>query len=173
MATQKTSCSFCGLPREEVKILIAGVTGHICENCAKQANQIVAEEFEVKFEESTYEDTWFGQIKATQHQQETTAIHTSIQSQNLNQKNLHFKLKSDGPFMCLFCKRTVTSASLSLTCSRSFSSKFITPYQQHLGAYLGMRMYNESKKSVHNEKSSLRFQIFVLEIWPILKQKSY
>ena len=45
MATQKTSCSFCGLPREEVKILIAGVTGHICENCAKQANQIVAEEF--------------------------------------------------------------------------------------------------------------------------------
>jgi ATP-dependent Clp protease ATP-binding subunit ClpX len=45
MATKKTSCSFCGLPREEVKILIAGVTGHICENCAKQANQIVAEEF--------------------------------------------------------------------------------------------------------------------------------
>lgn len=45
MSTKKTSCSFCGLPREEVKILIAGVTGHICENCAKQANQIVAEEF--------------------------------------------------------------------------------------------------------------------------------
>ena len=45
MATKKTSCSFCGLPREEVKILIAGVTGHICENCAKQANQIVAEDF--------------------------------------------------------------------------------------------------------------------------------
>jgi ATP-dependent Clp protease ATP-binding subunit ClpX len=45
MANKKTSCSFCGLPREEVKILIAGVTGHICENCAKQANQIVAEEF--------------------------------------------------------------------------------------------------------------------------------
>ena len=52
MATQKTSCSFCGLPREEVKILIAGVTGHICENCAKQANQIVAEEFSTSTEKS-------------------------------------------------------------------------------------------------------------------------
>ena len=45
MTSKKTLCSFCGLPREEVKILIAGVTGHICESCAKQANQIVAEEF--------------------------------------------------------------------------------------------------------------------------------
>ena len=45
MTEKKSNCSFCGLPREEVKILIAGVTGHICENCAKQANQIVAEEF--------------------------------------------------------------------------------------------------------------------------------
>ena len=52
MATQKTSCSFCGLPREEVKILIAGVTGHICENCAKQANQIVSEEFSTSTEKS-------------------------------------------------------------------------------------------------------------------------
>ena len=52
MATQKTSCSFCGLPREEVKILIAGVTGHICENCAKQANQIVSEEFSTSSEKS-------------------------------------------------------------------------------------------------------------------------
>ena len=52
MASQKTSCSFCGLPREEVKILIAGVTGHICENCAKQANQIVSEEFSTSTEKS-------------------------------------------------------------------------------------------------------------------------
>ena len=45
MTSKKASCSFCGLSREEVQILIAGVTGHICESCAKQANQIVAEEF--------------------------------------------------------------------------------------------------------------------------------
>jgi ATP-dependent Clp protease ATP-binding subunit ClpX len=45
MSKKETSCSFCGLKREEVKILIAGVSGHICENCASQANQIVSEEF--------------------------------------------------------------------------------------------------------------------------------
>ena len=47
MSKKNTSCSFCGLKREEVQILIAGVTGHICENCAAQANQIVSEEFNV------------------------------------------------------------------------------------------------------------------------------
>ena len=52
MTSKKSKCSFCGLSREEVQILIAGVTGHICENCAKQANQIVAEEFSVKPQES-------------------------------------------------------------------------------------------------------------------------
>ena len=47
MSKKNTICSFCGLKREEVKILIAGVTGHICENCAAQANQIVSEEFNI------------------------------------------------------------------------------------------------------------------------------
>ena len=33
MAKQQTlHCSFCGKSREEVKILIAGQEGHICEN---------------------------------------------------------------------------------------------------------------------------------------------
>jgi len=47
MPKKNTTCSFCGLKREEVQILIAGVTGHICENCASQANQIVSEEFNI------------------------------------------------------------------------------------------------------------------------------
>ncbi len=37
-------CSFCGRSRNEVKILISGVEGHICENCVSQAEEIVAEE---------------------------------------------------------------------------------------------------------------------------------
>ena len=45
MSKKEATCSFCGSKREEVKILIAGVSGHICENCASQANQIVSEEF--------------------------------------------------------------------------------------------------------------------------------
>ncbi|MBL1279224.1 MAG: ATP-dependent Clp protease ATP-binding subunit ClpX [Fluviicola sp.] len=41
---EETGCSFCGKPREEVGMLIAGVSGHICESCVSQAHTIVAEE---------------------------------------------------------------------------------------------------------------------------------
>lgn len=37
-------CSFCGRPREEVKILIAGQESHICENCIESARDIVEQE---------------------------------------------------------------------------------------------------------------------------------
>jgi ATP-dependent Clp protease ATP-binding subunit ClpX len=38
------SCSFCGRPKQEVNMLIAGITGHICDNCVAQAGTMVAEE---------------------------------------------------------------------------------------------------------------------------------
>ena len=44
MAKKEAGCSFCGRPREEVGMLIAGVSGHICENCVTQAHSIVKEE---------------------------------------------------------------------------------------------------------------------------------
>jgi ATP-dependent Clp protease ATP-binding subunit ClpX len=44
MAKKETGCSFCGRPRNEVAMLIAGVTGHICESCVAQANTIISEE---------------------------------------------------------------------------------------------------------------------------------
>jgi ATP-dependent Clp protease ATP-binding subunit ClpX len=34
-------CSFCGKPKEDVQILIAGIDGYICENCIAQAKQII------------------------------------------------------------------------------------------------------------------------------------
>ncbi len=37
-------CSFCGRDKKEVKVLIAGVTGHICDVCISQAYKIVNEE---------------------------------------------------------------------------------------------------------------------------------
>ncbi len=37
-------CSFCGRSKEETNILIAGIEGHICENCIAQAQQIMDEE---------------------------------------------------------------------------------------------------------------------------------
>jgi len=44
MAKKDSGCSFCGRPRGEVGMLIAGVTGHICESCVEQAYHIVGEE---------------------------------------------------------------------------------------------------------------------------------
>ncbi len=37
-------CSFCGRSRDEVKILIAGQEGHICENCVEHAEEIISHE---------------------------------------------------------------------------------------------------------------------------------
>jgi ATP-dependent Clp protease ATP-binding subunit ClpX len=41
-------CSFCGRSRDEVKILIAGQDGHICENCIEHAHEIIEKEFHQK-----------------------------------------------------------------------------------------------------------------------------
>ncbi|MBS1638897.1 MAG: ATP-dependent Clp protease ATP-binding subunit ClpX [Bacteroidetes bacterium] len=41
-------CSFCGRNRDEVRILIAGQEGHICENCVEHAQEIIAQELNIK-----------------------------------------------------------------------------------------------------------------------------
>lgn len=45
MSKKDSSCSFCGRPRNQVGILIAGLSGHICESCITQGYSIVQEEF--------------------------------------------------------------------------------------------------------------------------------
>lgn len=44
MSKKEAGCSFCGRSRSEVGMLIAGVTGHICESCVAQAHTIIKEE---------------------------------------------------------------------------------------------------------------------------------
>jgi len=46
-------CSFCGRSRDEVKILIAGQEGHICENCVEHAQEIIMQELQVRDENRT------------------------------------------------------------------------------------------------------------------------
>jgi ATP-dependent Clp protease ATP-binding subunit ClpX len=46
-------CSFCGRSREEVKILIAGQEGHICENCVEHAQEIIVQELNLKNESNS------------------------------------------------------------------------------------------------------------------------
>src|SRR5215470_1167046 len=41
-------CSFCGRSRDEVKILIAGQEGHICENCVEHAQEIIQQELIIR-----------------------------------------------------------------------------------------------------------------------------
>jgi len=48
MAKNPLHCSFCGRSRDEVKILIAGQEGHICENCVEHAREIIDQELTVK-----------------------------------------------------------------------------------------------------------------------------
>ena len=37
----KKQCNFCGRSEREVKLLITGINGYICEDCAEQAYRIV------------------------------------------------------------------------------------------------------------------------------------
>jgi len=41
-------CSFCGRGRKDTNLLIAGVSGHICDSCIEQAKAILEEEFKKK-----------------------------------------------------------------------------------------------------------------------------
>jgi len=53
MAKTTLHCSFCGRRRDEVKILIAGQEGHICEGCVEHAIEIVEQEVSPKAEKAT------------------------------------------------------------------------------------------------------------------------
>jgi ATP-dependent Clp protease ATP-binding subunit ClpX len=47
-------CSFCGRGKEEVMILVAGIEGHICENCVEQAQEIILEEMNSGDNDATF-----------------------------------------------------------------------------------------------------------------------
>jgi ATP-dependent Clp protease ATP-binding subunit ClpX len=53
MAKNPLHCSFCGRSRDEVKILIAGQEGHICENCVEHAREIIDQELTIKDEKGS------------------------------------------------------------------------------------------------------------------------
>ena len=47
-------CSFCGRDKRDTNVLIAGITGHICDNCILQAGEIVKEEIKPSKEEFNF-----------------------------------------------------------------------------------------------------------------------
>lgn len=46
----KKACSFCGRTEKEVKLLITGINGYICEDCTQQAYKILNEQEWLKFD---------------------------------------------------------------------------------------------------------------------------
>lgn len=52
MAKNTLHCAFCGRSRDEVKILIAGQEGHICENCVEHAREIIDQELSARDEKA-------------------------------------------------------------------------------------------------------------------------
>jgi ATP-dependent protease Clp ATPase subunit len=44
MAKSGDICTFCGKSRKDANLLITGISGAICDDCAKQAYEIVTEE---------------------------------------------------------------------------------------------------------------------------------
>ncbi len=45
-------CSFCGRDKSETYVLIAGITGHICDQCIQQAQNILSDEMNNKLKSS-------------------------------------------------------------------------------------------------------------------------
>ena len=41
---KEIKCSFCGRDKSETYVLIAGITGHICDQCIQQAQNILSDE---------------------------------------------------------------------------------------------------------------------------------
>lgn len=48
MAKFKQHCSFCGRPENELKLLLTGISGYICNECIEQAHEMVKEEISKK-----------------------------------------------------------------------------------------------------------------------------
>lgn len=51
-AEDQVKCSFCGRDKRETVVMIAGITGHICDRCIQQASRIVDEEMSSRLRES-------------------------------------------------------------------------------------------------------------------------
>ncbi len=62
MAKSSDRCSFCGRPKEETSILIAGMDAHICNFCIEQAKLIVDEEL-ANFADDQIDDLDFNLLR--------------------------------------------------------------------------------------------------------------
>jgi len=60
-------CSFCGSGKQDTLMLIAGLDAHICDKCVAQANQILAEELNVRKNKTESSVTLLKPIEIKEH----------------------------------------------------------------------------------------------------------
>jgi ATP-dependent Clp protease ATP-binding subunit ClpX len=53
---EQVKCSFCGRDKRETAVMIAGITGHVCDRCIQQASRIVDEEMNSRLKDSVMGD---------------------------------------------------------------------------------------------------------------------
>ena len=63
MKEKEAKCSFCDAERKKVQVLIAGISGHICNHCVDQAEKIVNEELKHVSKETSKEKHDFHLLK--------------------------------------------------------------------------------------------------------------
>jgi ATP-dependent Clp protease ATP-binding subunit ClpX len=52
---KQNRCSFCGKSRKEAEMLIAGISGNICEECTERASDIVKQQLKTQKSEKLNE----------------------------------------------------------------------------------------------------------------------
>ncbi len=101
MAKQSIKCSFCGRPKGDTLLLIAGIDGHICDSCVEQAMEIVSEEIGTKHkkDELSIPDITPKQIKEYLDKyvigQEEAKKHIAVAVYNHYKRLKHFDSKKE------------------------------------------------------------------------------
>jgi ATP-dependent Clp protease ATP-binding subunit ClpX len=67
MEKNAIKCSFCGRDKKDVSILIAGISGHICNFCIEQANNIAKEEAKEKVSAGSFKLNLLKPVEIKKH----------------------------------------------------------------------------------------------------------
>ena len=80
---EQIKCSFCGRDKRETAVMIAGITGHICDRCIQQASRIVDEEMSTRLRDSV-----LGNVNLLKPSDISAHLDEFVIGQNVAKRNL-------------------------------------------------------------------------------------
>jgi ATP-dependent Clp protease ATP-binding subunit ClpX len=106
MTEKKTHCSFCGVPQGPETPLIAGIEGHICEECVRLAGQVVAswgkrrtasKPFQNMLKPAQLKEQLDHYVVDQELAKETlaVAVYNHYKRLNMENQNLHMQVRDD------------------------------------------------------------------------------